>query len=41
LVALEGAAELKARFRAATLEEAFFVATGKTFEDEQEDGEAD
>jgi ABC-2 type transport system ATP-binding protein len=39
LVALEAATELKARFQAATLEEVFFVATGKTFEDEQDDEE--
>jgi ABC-2 type transport system ATP-binding protein len=41
LVALEPAAKLKARFGAATLEEAFFVATGKTLGDEPDDGEDD
>jgi ABC-2 type transport system ATP-binding protein len=34
LLALEPAADLKRRYRAATLEEAFFAATGRTFEDE-------
>ena len=34
LLALEPAAALKARFNASTLEEAFFAATGKSFEDE-------
>ena len=34
LLALEPAADLKARFNASTLEEAFFAATGKSFEDE-------
>src|SRR5947199_5623491 len=32
LLALEPAADLKRRYRAATLEEAFFAATGRTFE---------
>ena len=35
LLALESADELKARFGAATLEEAFFAATGREYEDEQ------
>jgi ABC-2 type transport system ATP-binding protein len=34
LIALAPAAELKAQFGASTLEEAFFAATGRTFEDE-------
>jgi ABC-2 type transport system ATP-binding protein len=34
LLTLEPAAELKARYGGATLEEAFFAATGRTFEDE-------
>jgi ABC-2 type transport system ATP-binding protein len=34
LLALEPAADLKRRFGAETLEEAFFAATGRTFEDE-------
>ena len=34
LLVLEPADELKQRYRAATLEEAFFAATGRTFEDE-------
>ncbi len=38
LIELAPAAELKARYEAATLEAAFFAATGKAFEDE---GEAD
>jgi ABC-2 type transport system ATP-binding protein len=37
LIDLAPADELKARYGAATLEEAFFAATGKSFEDEQED----
>jgi ABC-2 type transport system ATP-binding protein len=40
LLALEGADELKRRYHATTLEEAFFAATGRTFEDEA-DGEDD
>jgi ABC-2 type transport system ATP-binding protein len=36
LIALEAAADLKLRFGAATLEEAFFAATGGRFEDEPE-----
>ena len=34
LLMLEPAEELKRRYEAATLEEAFFAATGRTFEDE-------
>jgi ABC-2 type transport system ATP-binding protein len=34
LIALEPADDLKRRYRAATLEEAFFTATGRSFEDE-------
>jgi ABC-2 type transport system ATP-binding protein len=37
LIALEPADELKGRFGAATLEEAFFAATGRTFEEEAEE----
>src|ERR671936_795948 len=37
LLCLEPAEELKARFGAETLEEAFFAATGRTFEEEEED----
>src|SRR5256884_5049671 len=37
LLALEPAADLKRRYRAATLEEAFFAATGRTFEDEADE----
>jgi ABC-2 type transport system ATP-binding protein len=37
LLALEPAADLKRRFGAATLEEAFFAATGREFEEEDED----
>jgi ABC-2 type transport system ATP-binding protein len=37
LLALEPAADLKRRYHAATLEEAFFAATGRTFEDEADD----
>src|SRR5437762_1154053 len=36
LIALAPADELKERYGVATLEEAFFAATGKTFEDEPE-----
>ena len=39
LIALAPAAELKATYGAATLEEAFFAATGRTFEDEAEEDE--
>ena len=35
LLCLEPVAELKARYGAETLEEAFFAATGKAFEDEK------
>jgi len=38
LVCLEPAESLKGRFGAATLEEAFFAATGKAFEDDPEEG---
>jgi ABC-2 type transport system ATP-binding protein len=37
LVALAPAGELKRRYEAATLEEAFFAATGRTLEDEREE----
>jgi len=37
LLALEPAADLKRRYHAATLEEAFFAATGRTFEDEADE----
>ena len=37
LLALETASELKSRFAAETLEEAFFAATGRGFEDEQDE----
>jgi ABC-2 type transport system ATP-binding protein len=37
LLSLEPAAELKARYGTSTLEEAFFVATGKSFEEEDND----
>ncbi|HZO50625.1 MAG TPA: ABC transporter ATP-binding protein [Gaiellaceae bacterium] len=37
LLALEPAAHLKRRYGAATLEEAFFAATGRTFEDEADE----
>ena len=40
LLCLEPADELKARFRAETLEEAFFAATVREFEEEQEDEDA-
>jgi ABC-2 type transport system ATP-binding protein len=39
LIALAPADELKASYGAATLEEAFFAATGRTFEDEAEEDE--
>jgi ABC-2 type transport system ATP-binding protein len=39
LLCLEPADELKRRYGAPTLEEAFFAATGRTFEEEQEDDE--
>jgi ABC-2 type transport system ATP-binding protein len=39
LVCLAPAEELKRQFRAATLEEAFFAATGRAFEDEEEGGD--
>jgi ABC-2 type transport system ATP-binding protein len=41
LIALEPADELKRRFDASTLEEAFFAATGRTFEEEAEEDEDD
>ena len=41
LLALETADELKARFRAETLEEAFFAATGRGFEDEEDEMDAE
>jgi ABC-2 type transport system ATP-binding protein len=41
LLALEPADELKARFRADTLEEAFFAATGRGFEDEEDEVDAE
>src|SRR5215204_5298175 len=41
LLALEPVAELMARYGAATLEEAFFAATGRTFEDEVGDEDDD
>jgi ABC-2 type transport system ATP-binding protein len=41
LLCLEPADELKARYRADTLEEAFFAATGREFEQEQEDEDAE
>src|ERR1043166_6364567 len=41
LLCLEPADELKARYRAETLEEAFFAATGREFEHEQEDEDAE
>jgi ABC-2 type transport system ATP-binding protein len=40
LLALEPAEELKARYGAATLEEAFFAATGRGFEDEEDEVDA-
>ena len=39
LLMLEPAGELKARYGAATLEDAFFAATGKSFEEEDDDEE--
>ncbi len=39
LIELAPAAELKAKYGAATLEDAFFAATGKAFEDETEEDE--
>jgi ABC-2 type transport system ATP-binding protein len=39
LLALEPAADLMRRYRSSTLEEAFFAATGRTFEDEMDDDE--
>ena len=39
LLMLEPASELKARFGAETLEDAFFAATGKSFEEEGDDDE--
>jgi ABC-2 type transport system ATP-binding protein len=41
LVCLEPSEALRNRFGAATLEEAFFAATGRAFADEAEDGEGD
>ena len=41
LIALAPAEELKAQYGAETLEEAFFSATGKAFEDEKEEKEED
>ena len=41
LLALERADELKRRYGAATLEEAFFAATGRTFEDEADEDDDD
>jgi ABC-2 type transport system ATP-binding protein len=41
LLALEPADDLKRRYGAATLEEAFFAATGRTFEEEGEEDEDD
>jgi ABC-2 type transport system ATP-binding protein len=41
LIDLAPAEELKARYGAATLEEAFFAATGRTFEDEVDDDDPD
>jgi ABC-2 type transport system ATP-binding protein len=41
LLCLEPADELKGRYRAETLEEAFFAATGREFEQEQEDEDAE
>jgi ABC-2 type transport system ATP-binding protein len=37
LLALEPAGELKARYRAATLEQAFFTATGSALDDDEEE----
>ena len=41
LLALEPAAELKARYDAETLEQAFFAATGRGFEDEEDELDAE
>jgi ABC-2 type transport system ATP-binding protein len=41
LLVLESADEIKRRYRAATLEEAFFAATGREFEAEQDEDEDD
>ena len=41
LIALAPADELKARYGASTLEEAFFAATGRTFEDEPDEDDED
>jgi len=41
LLALEPAAELRARYGGDTLEEAFFAATGRTFEDEVDEDDDD
>src|SRR5205823_12006927 len=41
LLCMEPADELKARYRAETLEEAFSAATGREFEQEQEDEDAE
>jgi ABC-2 type transport system ATP-binding protein len=41
LLALETADELKTRFDAETLEEAFFAATGRGFEDEEDELDAE
>ena len=41
LLALETASELKSRFAAETLEEAFFAATGRGFEDEHDELDAE
>ncbi len=41
LLALESADELKARFEAKTLEDAFFAATGRGFEDEEDEMDAE
>jgi ABC-2 type transport system ATP-binding protein len=41
LLALEPAGDLKERYGAETLEEAFFAATGRTFEDEADEDDED
>jgi ABC-2 type transport system ATP-binding protein len=41
LLALEPADELKRRYNATTLEEAFFAATGRSFEEEGDEGDED
>jgi ABC-2 type transport system ATP-binding protein len=41
LLALESADDLRRRYGAATLEEAFLAATGRTFEDERDDKDDD